>query len=79
MSRPRMWMQVGTWPPPPEARPRAGHVQWQPPPVFAQWRPSRNSQVQRRRWIAASIVSAAAFGATAGSLATAMLIGAVCG
>jgi len=79
VSRPRMWMQVGTWPPPPEARPSVGHVQWQPPAVRAQWRPSRSAQVQQRRWFAASVVSAAAFGATAGSLATAMLIGAVCG
>ncbi len=79
MSRPRMWMQVGTWPPPSGACSESGHVQWQPSAVRAQWRPSRRAGVQHRGWIAASIVCAAVLGAAAGSLATLMLTGQVCG
>jgi len=70
MSRPRMWMQVGTWPLPSGTCPKSGHVHG---------RPSRGVGVRRRRWIAASIVSAAVLGATAGCLGTAMLMGQVCG
>lgn len=66
MSRPRMWMQVGTWPPPSDAGPKSGHVQR---------RPLEEAGV--RRWVVMRVVSAAVLGATAGSLAT-MLIGQVC-
>ncbi len=75
MSRPRMWMQVGTWPPPGDVRPTAGPIQEQPAAVCAQWRLPRRAEVMRRRWIVVSIVFAALIGAVAGSLATAMLIG----
>lgn len=57
-----MWMECGVW----------------PPPVRAQWRPSRREAVQRRRWVAAGIVAAGVLGAVAGSLATLMLVGQVC-
>lgn len=73
MSRPRMWIQVGTWPPPSDAGPRSGHVQWQPSTVRAQWQPSENADARRRRWV----VAAGVLGAAAGSFAT-LLIGQVC-
>ena len=57
-----MWMEVGVW----------------PPPVRAQWRPTRASSVHRRRWIVAGIAAALTLGAAGGSLATLALVGTVC-
>ncbi len=61
MTRPRMWMQVGVW----------------PPPAVAHWRPSRHVQVQRRRWVVAGLVVSLALGAAVGSVATLALVAAV--
>ena len=61
MKRPRMWMEVGVW----------------PPPVRAQWRPARNTMTRRRRWIAVGIVAALVLGAAGGSVATLVLLGTV--
>lgn len=59
MKRPRMWMECGVW----------------PPPVRAQWRPSGREVRRRRRWIAAAIVAAMAFGGVMGCLVTLALTG----
>ena len=61
MKHPRMWMQVGVW----------------PPPVHAVWRPSQKNRAHRRRWIAAGVVVAVALGATLGSVVTLLLVGQV--
>jgi len=61
VKRPRMWMEVGVW----------------PPPVRAQWRPARSTVVRRRRWVAAGLLASVVFGAVAGSIATLMLVGTV--